>query len=136
VITLDPREARFDAFGAGPLLATKSVKTRIARILRRWTERRRPAILFVLDGPASHAAVYGEDDSLDTLPRTPIIDVEPLGGSATASPLVFVADGCEAVGYRIADPGAGTDGSATPTTGQDGRRNRPGARVATPITLD
>jgi hypothetical protein len=104
VITLDSRQVRFDAFGAGTLLATRSIKTRIAQILRRWTERRRPAILFVLDGPVPHAAVYGEDELLTTLERTPIIDVEPLGGSAPGRLLVFVADGCETVGYRIADP--------------------------------
>jgi hypothetical protein len=101
---LDSRQVRFDAFGAGALFATTPIQTRIAQILRRWTQRRRPAILFVLDGPAPHAAVYGEDELLNTLEPTPIIDVEPLGGSAPARLLVFVADGRETVGYRIADP--------------------------------
>jgi hypothetical protein len=101
---LDSRQVRCDAFGTGTVLATRSIQTRNAQILRRWTERRRPTILFVLDRPAPHAVVSGEDELLKTLQRTPIIDVEPLGGCAPARLLVFVADGIETRGYRIVDP--------------------------------
>jgi hypothetical protein len=101
---MDDRRRRFDPLGVGAFLCSGTVKAKIAEILRRWTERRQPAIMFVLDREAPHAAVYGEDELLSHLKDTPIVHAEPLGNHTPRRLLVFVVDGQETMGYRIADP--------------------------------
>jgi hypothetical protein len=101
---MDERGIQFDPLGLGSLFSCGVIQAKLAAILRRWTERRRPAIHFVLSGEPPHAAVYGEDELLTLFKGTPIVKVEPIGSHVLARLLVFVSDGQETAGYQIADP--------------------------------
>src|SRR5205807_183089 len=103
-MTMDERWIQFDPLGVGSLLSSSAIKAKLAEILRRWTERRRPAIHFVLTGEPPHAAVYGEDELLTLFKGKPIVEAEPIGSNALARLLVFVSDGQETAGYQIVDP--------------------------------
>ena len=106
---MDARQIRFDrpSFDRPSLEAYFSkgiIKAKIAAILQRWTEPRRPALLFVLDGEASFADVYREDELLAAFEDVPVIHAEPIGRVAPGILLVFVVDEQGARIYAIADP--------------------------------
>jgi hypothetical protein len=101
---MDQRWTQFDPLGVGSLLSSGVIKAKLAQILRRWTERRRPAVHLVLTGEPPHAAVYGEDELLALFQGTPIVEAEPVGRDAPARLLIFVSEGQETAGYQIADP--------------------------------
>jgi hypothetical protein len=101
---MEDRQTRFDPLGVGSVLCSNIVKAKIAKILRRWTERRRPAIHLDLTGEPPHAAVYGEDELLAFFEGTPIVEAERIGSDALARLLIFVSEGQETAGYQIADP--------------------------------
>ena len=78
--------------------------SRIAAILGRGTEHRRPAILLVLHGGGPVAGVFDELELLGVFPDAPIVHLEPLDRLVPGVLLVFVADESGATAYAIVDP--------------------------------
>jgi hypothetical protein len=96
----------FDRSNMGAVLASRAGKANIARILRRWTGSRRPAVLFVLVGETPFADVYAEEVLVDIFPAADVLDSEPPGHEDTRTLRVFVADKWSTTVYMIEDPGA------------------------------
>ena len=71
----------------GVHLARGATQAKLAAILGRWTDLRRPAVLFVLVGEAPFAEVFSEHELLALFPDAPVIHAEPIdrGGDLIGS---------------------------------------------------
>lgn len=94
----------FDGSNARAVLKSRVSKANIARILRRWTGSRRPAVLFVLVGETPFADVYAEEDLLDIFPVGPVRAGKPQVRDGTRALRVFVTDDRGTTAFVIADP--------------------------------
>ena len=90
----------------GAHLAGAATKAKLAAILGRWSDPRRPAVLFVLIGEAPFADVFGEDELLTLFPDAPVLHAEPMDRVAPGILRVFIVDERGATIYAIADPRA------------------------------
>jgi hypothetical protein len=85
-------------------LASGDIQADLAALLRRWTERRRPAVLVVLDWEPPFADVYPEGELLETFPTAPLIHVAPVEEIGPGALLIFVIDEEGETAYAIPDP--------------------------------
>ena len=103
---MERRWIQSDPLGVGSLLASGVIKAKLAEILRGWTDQRRPAVLFVVDGEDWSARVYAEDELLGDFPDAPVALVELTGRIVPGLLLIFVVEDQGATIYAIADPRA------------------------------
>ena len=121
----------FDLLSVGDYLSSGAVQATIAAMLRRWTQPRRPAVLLSLTEQVPRAVVLGEDELLAAFQGTPIIDLASGSLDARGSLKVFVFDGHETLGYKIADP-RGESGHFPLTWGDASRRQSKRGRPKAP----
>jgi hypothetical protein len=100
------RRIRFDIPSVGAYLAGRATRAKLAEILRRWADPRRPAVLFVVDGEDLFADVFVEDDLLGDFPDAPVVHAEPIGRLAPGLLLIFVVDDRGATIHAVSDPRA------------------------------
>src|SRR6059058_3164011 len=106
-MTMNGRRIRIDhPRDVGVHLARGATQAKLAAILGRWTDLRRPAVLFVLVGEAPFAEVFSEHELLALFPDAPVVHAESIDRVVPGILLVFVVDERGATIYGVADPRA------------------------------
>jgi hypothetical protein len=98
--------------GVAAYLASGDLTADLAALLGRWTGRRRPAVLVVLDWDIPFADVYPEAELLREFPDAPRIDVGPIDEDGPGRFLIYVIDEEGDMVYAIADPRASSGSTA------------------------
>jgi hypothetical protein len=111
---VDLPQVRRNRAGVAAYFASGDLTADLAALLRRWTGRRRPAVLVVLDWDIPFAEVYPEDELLREFPDAPRIDVGPIDEDGPGRLLIFVIDEEGEMAYAIADPRAAHGSTGMP----------------------
>jgi hypothetical protein len=103
-VTVNAPLFHLDRPGLAAYLAGGELKADLCALLGRWTGRRRPALLLVLDWDTPFAEVYAEDELLEVFADAPLVHSGPIPSLGPGTLLIFVIDEQGETAHAIPDP--------------------------------